>query len=183
MKLVGVDVGGTFTDLVFTDTSTNQTIIHKVPTTPHDPSKGVMGGLIELCERNGIDRTTIDHVLHGTTIATNAVLEHDGSLTGMVTSKGYRDIIHIGRHQRPEHYSIMQEIPWQDRPLIKRRHRKTVAERIAPPKGEVLVAFDEDDVREAARALKAEGVEAIAVCFLFSYIDPGHEERAKAIIL
>ncbi len=183
MKLVGVDVGGTFTDLVFTDTSTNQTIIHKVPTTPHDPSEGVMGGLIELCERNGIDRTTIDHVLHGTTIATNAVLEHDGSLTGMVTTKGYRDIIHIGRHQRPEHYSIMQEIPWQDRPLIKRRHRKTVAERIAPPKGEVLVALDEDDVREAARALKAEGVEAIAVCFLFSYIDPSHEERAKAIIL
>ncbi|MEQ8247689.1 MAG: hydantoinase/oxoprolinase family protein [Alphaproteobacteria bacterium] len=183
MKLVGVDVGGTFTDLVFTDTTTNQTIIHKVPTTPHDPSEGVMSGLLELCERNGIDRATIDHVLHGTTIATNAVLEHDGSLTGMVTTKGYRDIIHIGRHQRPEHYSIMQEIPWQDRPLIKRRHRKTVAERIAPPKGEVLVALDENDVRVAARALKAEGVEAIAVCFLFSYIDPSHEDRAKAIIL
>jgi N-methylhydantoinase A/oxoprolinase/acetone carboxylase beta subunit len=182
MKLIGVDVGGTFTDLVLTDTSANQTIIHKVPTTPHDPSEGVMTGLIELCERNGIDRGEIDHVLHGTTIATNAVLEHDGSVTGMVTTKGYRDIIHIGRHQRPEHYSIMQEIPWQDRPLIKRRHRKTVTERIAPPKGEVLEALDEEEVRAAARALKAEGVESIAVCFLFSYIDPSHEERAKAII-
>ena len=130
----------------------------------------------------GSTAATIDHVLHGTTIATNAVLEHDGSVTGMVTTKGYRDIIHIGRHQRPEHYSIMQEIPWQDRPLIKRRHRKTVTERIAPPKGEVLEALDEAEVRAAAQALKAEGVESIAVCFLFSYIDPSHEERAKAII-
>ncbi len=183
MKLIGVDVGGTFTDLVLTDTTANQTIIHKVPTTPHDPSEGVMAGLIELCERNGIDRTEIDHVLHGTTIATNAVLEHKGAVTGMITTKGYRDIIHIGRHQRPEHYSIMQEIPWQDRPLIKRRHRKTVAERIAPPKGEVLVPLDEEEVRIAARELKAQGVESIAVCFLFSYIDPSHEDRAKAIVL
>jgi N-methylhydantoinase A len=182
MKLIGVDVGGTFTDLVFTNTSANQTIIHKVPTTPHDPSEGVMTGLIELCECNDIDRGTIDHVLHGTTIATNAVLEHNGAVTGMITTKGYRDIIHIGRHQRPEHYSIMQEIPWQDRPLIKRRHRKTVTERIAPPKGEVLEPLNEEEVRAAAQALKSEGVESIAVCFLFSYIDPSHEERAKAIV-
>ena len=182
MKLIGVDVGGTFTDLVFTDTDADKTIIHKVPTTPHDPSEGVMNGLLELCERNGIDRAEIDHVLHGTTIATNAVLEHDGAVTGMVTTKGYRDILHIGRHQRPQHYSIMQDIPWQDRPLIKRRHRLTVAERIAPPKGEVLVPLDEDEVRAAARTLKESGVEAISVCFLFSYIDPTHEERAKAII-
>ena len=101
MKLIGVDVGGTFTDIVFTDTEVNRTIIHKVPTTPGDPSDGVMSGLAELCERNHIDRATIDHVLHDTTIATNAVLEHKGARTGMVTTKGYRDILHIGRHQRP----------------------------------------------------------------------------------
>ncbi len=182
MKLIGVDVGGTFTDVVYTDTSADTTIIHKVPTTPHDPSEGVMTGVLELCERNGIDRASIEHILHGTTIATNAVLEHDGAVTGMVTTKGYRDIIHIGRHQRPQHYSIMQEIPWQDRPLIKRRHRLTVSERIAPPKGEVLEPLNEEEVREAARALKSAGVEAIAVCFLFSYIDPTHEQRAREII-
>ena len=182
MKLVGVDVGGTFTDIVYTDTDSNRTITHKILTTPDDPSQGVLSGLAELCERNAVDRTEIDHVLHGTTIATNAVLEHNGARTGMVTSAGYRDILHIGRHQRPQHYSIMQEIPWQNRPLVRRRHRKTVPERLAPPRGEVLTPLDEDAVREAARALKSEGVEAIAVCFLFSYIDPAHEDRARAII-
>ncbi len=181
MQLVGVDVGGTFTDIVYTDTDDNRTIIHKVPTTPEDPSKSVMQGLYELCERNGIDRNGVDHVLHGTTIATNAVLENDGAHTGMITTKGYRDILHIGRHQRPQHYSIMQEIPWQNRPLIRRRHRKTVTERIAA-RGDVLAPLNEDEVRIAARALKDEGVESIAVCFLFSYIDPGHEERAAEIV-
>ena len=127
MKLIGVDVGGTFTDIVFTDTEVNRTIIHKVPTTPGDPSDGVMSGLAELCERNHIDRATIDHVLHGTTIATNAVLEHKGARTGMVTTKGYRDILHIGRHQRPQHYSIMQEIPWQNRPLVRAIRRRPPA--------------------------------------------------------
>jgi N-methylhydantoinase A len=182
VKLVGVDVGGTFTDIVFTDTDSNRTITHKILTTPDDPSKGVLDGLTELCERNAVGRSEIDHVLHGTTIATNAVLEHKGARTGMVTSQGYRDILHIGRHQRPQHYSIMQEIPWQNRPLVRRRHRKTVPERLTPPSGDVLTPLDEDAVREAARALKSEGVEAIAVCFLFSYIDPAHEDRARAII-
>ncbi len=182
MKLIGVDVGGTFTDLVLSDTERDLTVIHKVPTTPADPSAGVLAGIRELCLRHGIAPADVGHVFHGTTIATNAVLENRGARTGMVTTKGYRDIIHVGRHQRPEHYSIMQEVPWQDRPLVQRRHRKGVSERIAPPRGEVLVPLDEAEVREAARALKAEGVEAIAVCFLFSYIDPRHEERAREII-
>ena len=182
MKLIGVDVGGTFTDLVLSDTERDLTVIHKVPTTPADPSAGVLAGIRELCLRHGIAPADVGHVFHGTTIATNAVLENRGARTGMVTSKGYRDIIHVGRHQRPEHYSIMQEVPWQDRPLVQRRHRKGVSERIAPPRGEVLVPLDEAEVREAARAFKAEGVEAIAVCFLFSYIDPRHEERAREII-
>ncbi len=181
MQLVGVDVGGTFTDIVLTDTDRNLTVIHKVPTTPDDPSKGVMQGIYELCERNDLDLSGIDHVMHGTTIATNAVLENKGARTGMVTTKGYRDILHIGRHQRPQHYSIMQEIPWQNRPLIKRRHRKTVTERIAA-RGEVLAPLDEEEVRVAARELKKEGVESIAVCFLFSYIGPSHEDRAAEIV-
>jgi N-methylhydantoinase A/oxoprolinase/acetone carboxylase beta subunit len=180
--MIGVDVGGTFTDLVLSDIEQNVTVIHKVPTTPADPSAGVLAGIRELCERHGIAAKDVEHIFHGTTIATNAVLEYRGARTGMVTTKGYRDIIHVGRHQRPEHYSIMQELPWQDRPLVRRRHRHVVTERLAPPRGQVLIPLDEDAVREAARALKADGVEAIAVCFLFSYLDPRHEERAREII-
>jgi len=183
VKLIGVDVGGTFTDLVLSDTERNTTVIHKVPTTPADPSVGVLLGIRELCEREGTRPADVAHVFHGTTIATNAVLEYRGARTGMVTTQGYRDIIHVGRHQRPEHYSIMQELPWQDRPLVRRRYRTGVPERLVPPRGDVLVPLDETAVREAARALRAEGVEAIAVCFLFSYLDARHEERAREILL
>jgi N-methylhydantoinase A/oxoprolinase/acetone carboxylase beta subunit len=116
MKLIGVDVGGTFTDLVLTDTDTGQAVVHKVPTTPEDPSTGVMEGMISLCAIAGTSPSQIDQVLHGTTIATNAVLEHRGAVTGLITTRGYRDILHIGRHQRPQHYSVMQQIPWQSRP-------------------------------------------------------------------
>ena len=182
MKLIGVDVGGTFTDLVFADTDTKQTSIRKVATTPDDPSEGVIRGISLLCEAEGTDAADIDHVYHGTTIATNAVLEYKGATTGVVTTKGYRDILHIGRHQRPQHYSIMQEIPWQDRPLARRRHRKVVTERLIPPNGDVLEPLNEDEVREAARELKKEGVESIAICMLFSYLNPAHEERAREIV-
>jgi N-methylhydantoinase A len=182
MKLIGVDVGGTFTDVVFADIERDRIATLKVPTTPDDPAAGVLRGIRELCARDGIELAAIDHVHHGTTIATNAVLTHEGARTGMITTRGYRDILHIGRHQRPQHYSIRQEIPWQNRPLVRRRHRRTVTERLVPPKGDVLVPLDEAEVREAALALRAEQVEAVAVCFLFSYLDPRHEDRAAAIV-
>ncbi len=183
MKLIGVDVGGTFTDLIITDSETRASAIHKVPTTPDDPSEGAAAGIVALCERSGMARESIEHVFHGTTISTNAVLEYDGAESGMITSAGYRDIIHIGRHQRPQNYSIMQDIPWQARPLVRRRHRLTVRERRVPPRGAVLEPLDEEGVRAAARTLRDQGVEAVAICFLFSYIDPSHEERARAIVL
>jgi N-methylhydantoinase A len=182
MYLMGVDVGGTFTDIVFADTQTGRTLIHKTPTTKDDPARGVVAGIGELCTRFDLPRGAIDHVLHGTTIGTNAVLEHDGAVVGMITTAGYRDIVHIGRHQRPQHYSIRQEIPWQDRPLVQRRHRLVVNERLAPPRGEELVPLDEAAVREAARILRAQGVDAIAVCFLFSYLNAAHESRARDIV-
>jgi N-methylhydantoinase A/oxoprolinase/acetone carboxylase beta subunit len=183
MKLIGVDVGGTFTDVVLFDTDSSETAIHKVPTTVDDPSRGVMQGVLELCRNVGVDPASVTHLYHGTTIATNAVLEYKGAVTGMITTKGYRDIIHIGRHQRPMHYSIMQEIPWQHQPLVRRANRKVVAERLVPPKGEVLVELDEEAVRRVARELAQQGVDAVAICFLFSYLNPAHEERAKAIVL
>jgi N-methylhydantoinase A len=182
MKTIGVDVGGTFTDIVFCDLGANQVAIHKVSTTPDDPSRGILQGIAEICRDNGIAPADIDYLLHGTTTATNAVLEHKGARAGMLTNEGFRDIIHIARHQRVEHYSIMQELPWQNRPLVKRRHRKVVKGRLGPPHGEELEPLDESGVIAAARLLKEEGVEAVAVCFLFSYLNPAHEQRAKEIL-
>ena len=183
MRLIGVDVGGTFTDAVFADTRTDRLAIHKVPTSPDDPSLGVMRAITELCHHQTIPLDSIALIYHGTTIATNALLEYKGATAGMMTTQGYRDILHIGRHQRPHHYSIQQEIPWQDRPLVRRRHRKGVPERLVPPYGEVLIPLDEAAVRQAARELKDAGVESIAVCFLFSYLNAEHENRAREIIL
>jgi N-methylhydantoinase A/oxoprolinase/acetone carboxylase beta subunit len=100
----------------------------------------------------------------------------------MVTNDGMRDIVHIGRHQRPQPYSVMADVPWQTRPFVQRADRLPIAGRIVPPTGETLVELDEDAVRAAGRTLRSNGVEAIAVCFLFSYLDPGHEERAAEIL-
>ena len=180
MKLIGVDIGGTFTDLVLADVVQQQTWIHKVPTTVDDPSIAMMQGIEALCQMAQADYGDIEHVLHGTTIATNTLLTHSGARTGMITTEGYRDIIHIGRHQRPQHYSIMQDIPWQSRPLVKRRDRKVVSERL-DPKGQVLVPLDEAAARTAILELKAAGVESIAICFLNAYFDARHEDRVAAL--
>jgi N-methylhydantoinase A len=182
MQLIGVDVGGTFTDVVFTDTAANRTLTHKVSSTPDDPSRAFMRGVEEICQAAGAGLAQVDHIYHGTTVATNAALQHKGALAGMITTEGFRDIVHIGRHQRPHHYSIQQDIPWQSRPLVRRRHRKVVSERLAPPRGEVVTPLSEAEVEAAAKALKSEGVSAVAICFLFAYINPEHERRAKAIV-
>ena len=182
MLLAGVDIGGTFTDLALYDSGAERVHLHKVRSTPDDPGRALIEGISELCERAGVEPGALDGLLHGTTVATNAVLEHRGALTGMVTTEGFRDVVHIGRHQRPQQYSIMQDIPWQARPFVKRRHRVAVPERIAPPGGEPLVPLDEDAVRSAAARLRDAGVEAVAVCFLFSYLDEAHERRAAEIL-
>jgi N-methylhydantoinase A len=182
MILVGVDVGGTFTDLILANTDERRVAIHKLPTTAPDPSAGVISGVQELCSREHVPLASLDYLFHGTTVATNAMLEHKGARTGMITTKGYRDILHIGRHQRPQNYSIMQDIPWQSEPLVRRRNRKVVSERLAPPAGHVLVPLDETETRERIRELKHAGVEAVAICFLFSYLNSAHEERVRALV-
>ena len=126
MKAIGIDVGGTFTDLIYVDRRTGAQGVHKVSTTPDDPSRGVITGLSELMLEGAIAASDIAQVFHGTTTATNAVLEARGACAGMITNEGFRDVLHIGRHQRPDHYSIMQEIPWQNRPLIKQIGRAHV---------------------------------------------------------
>ena len=127
------------------------------PRRPDDPSRGIIQGIAEICRDNGVAAGDIDYVLHGTTTATNAVLEHKGARAGMLTNEGFRDIIHIARHQRVEHYSIMQELPWQNRPLVKRRHRKVVKGRLVPPHGEELEPLDEAGVRCGRPRLESRG--------------------------
>jgi N-methylhydantoinase A len=180
--LVGIDIGGTFTDLALYDSDSGRVTVHKVRSTPDDPGRALVSGIVELCAHAGVAPGDLDGVLHGTTVATNAVLEHRGARTGMITSDGVRDVVHIGRHQRPEPYSVMLDIPWQSRPFVERVHRLTVPERIAPPTGEVVTALDEEQVRASARALREAGVEAVAICFLFAYLDPAHELRAAEIV-
>jgi N-methylhydantoinase A len=183
MLLLGVDVGGTFTDVILADPDSGSHHVHKVPTTSDDPSVAVERGVAEACTEAGVEVTDVEYLFHGTTIATNTMLQHAGARVGVITTDGFRDILHIARHQRPQNYSIMQEVPWQDRPLALRRHRRTVRERVIPPRGDVLEPLDEDAVRTAARELRAEGCEAIAICFLFSYLFPDHERRARELVL
>ena len=182
MRVVGVDIGGTFTDFMLYDPESGGVHVHKVPSTPAEPEQAMVSGLTQLCADAGLAVGDVTGVFHGTTVATNAVLQHEGAVAGMITTRGFRDIVHIGRHQRPLHYSVLQDIPWQAQPFVRRRHRKVVTERIVPPTGEILTPLDEDEVRAAARALLDEGVEAVAVCFLFSYLNPEHERRAAAIV-
>src|SRR5699024_10504032 len=136
----------------------------------------------EVCTMAGIEPAEIRQIVHGTTVATNAALEHDGANVGMLTTRGFRDILHIGRHKRPHNFSLHFDVPWQSRPLVKRRNRIPITERILPPHGDVDTPLDEDEVRVAARKLKANGVQSIIVCFLFSFLDDSHECRAQEII-
>ncbi|THJ68383.1 methylhydantoinase [Arthrobacter echini] len=182
MKRIGVDVGGTFTDLYFSDDEQRIAVVEKVPSTPHDPAEGVINGLRMLSEKAGVSLSEIDQLVHGTTVATNTALTHTGAEVGLITTDGFRDILHIARHKKPFNFSLQQSMPWQTKPLIKRRHRLTVKERVTAPNGDVLVALDEDEVRDRVRELKSAGVEAIAVCLLHSYLNPAHEKRIGEIV-
>lgn len=182
MLRVGVDVGGTHTDLVLIDEERGEVVVHKVPTTVGDPALGAIAGLQELCRKADIVPAAIDYFMHGTTIATNIIIEHNGAKCGLITTEGFRDILHIARHKRPHNFSLQLDLPWQKHELVKRRHRMVVPERITAPHGDVLVPLDEEAVRRAARELVAQGVESIAVCFMFSFLNPEHEQRAAKIV-
>ncbi len=183
MKRIGVDVGGTFTDLVLVDQETGRVTVDKVPSTPDDPARGVVEGVRGLSQKAGVPLDQVDNLLHGTTVATNIVLTHTGAEVGMITTEGFRDILHIARHKKPYNFSLQQELPWQSRPLVKRRHRLTVKERVTVPDGDVLTPLDEDEVRDRVRQLRDAGVEAVSVCLLHSYLNPAHEQRIKEILL
>lgn len=187
MARIGVDVGGTNTDIIletFAGDSVGAGIYrHKVPSTTQDQSIGVLQGLLEVCDKAGIERNEVSTIVHGTTVATNISIEHNGAEVGMLTTKGFRDILHIGRHKRPHNFSLHFDAPWQSKPLVKRRHRIPISERILPPFGEVEVSLNEEEVRQAANKLKESGIKSVIVGFLFSFLNKDHELRAKEIVL
>ncbi len=182
MIALGVDVGGTNTDIVLGGLDGGEALlVHKLPSTPADPSLATVQGAVEACELAGIAPADVGLLLHGTTVATNSLLEHEGATTGMITTAGFRDIVHIGRHRRPHNFSLMQDIPIQRWPLVRRKHRKVVAERVIPP-GEIAVPLDEEATARAVDELREAGVDSICVCFLFSFLNPANELRAGEIV-
>lgn len=168
--LVGIDIGGTFTDAVAV--SERGIFTAKVPSNPEHPGKAVLAAVDAL----GLEETP-SRFLHGTTLVTNMLLERKGAATGFITSNGMRDVLHIGRHERPLTYAIHQEISQQHHPPVPRKWRFTVPERI-DAQGEVITTLDEEAVRLAARDLAADGIDAIGVGFLHSYRYPEQELQA-----
>ena len=184
MIRVGVDVGGTFTDIILerVDGADRQVVVTKVSSTPHDQSEGVVAGILKVCAMAGVEPGAVDSVFHGTTVATNMVIERDGARVGMITTRGFRDIMHMARHKRPHNFSLQFDVPWQSKPLVKRRDRLPVTERIMPPDGSIAVPLDEDEVKRAAELFAKRGMDAVIVAFLFSFLNNEHELRAKEIV-
>ena len=181
MARIGVDVGGTNTDLVLE--CAKGVFYHKVPTTLKNQSIGVVQGVQAICGQAGIDPVEIETIVHGTTTATNITIEHNGAEVGMITTHGFRDILHIGRHKRPYNFSLHFDVPWQSRPLVKRRNRIAVRERILPPTGEIAEHLDEQAVRDACALFRKRGIGSVVIGFMFSFLNDAHEIRAKEIVL
>jgi N-methylhydantoinase A len=178
MYRIGIDVGGTFTDFTIIDETLGEVKFHKVPSTPHDPSEAIERGLSDLLSDHDIAAADISHVGHGTTVATNLIIERKGSAVGLITTRGFRDILEIGRQTRPHLFDYSVAKPPV---LVPRRHRIEVDERI-DAHGNVLTALDEQAVRAAATCLRDAGVDAVTICFLHAYGNPTHEQRAREIV-
>ncbi|MBM3220679.1 MAG: hydantoinase/oxoprolinase family protein [Candidatus Rokubacteria bacterium] len=172
MNLIGVDVGGTFTDLILLDETTGQVRVAKVPTTVRNQAEGVLAALREA----GATAAAIKVLVHGTTTGTNALLERKGAQTGLITTRGFRDVLELGRRTRPTPYGLKGTFE----PLIPRDLRVEVAERV-DAEGQVVVPLDEDAVRRAAETLRAAGVDALVIHFVHSYVNDRHERRAREI--
>ena len=170
---VGIDVGGTFTDLLAIDLASGAVRLAKVLTTPDNQALGFMAALASA----GADPAALQAVVHGTTTTTNALLERKIARVGLITTKGFRDVLELGRRTRPQPYGLRGTF----HPLIEREYRLEVAERMDAD-GQVLTPLDEPAVREAARKLSALGCEAVVIHFLHSYINPAHERRAAEIV-
>ena len=181
MYSIGIDVGGTFTDFFCFNQSNQKTFVYKTPSTSDDPSKAVCAGLEALLTKYTIKATDVSTIFHGTTVGTNSILEGKGAKVGLITNSGFRDILHIGRHQRPQHYSIGQEIPWQNRALIERKFRKTVNCRL-DSSGNEIAPLDEKSILAHIEFFKENSVNSVLIAFLFSYINNAHEGRVLELV-
>ncbi len=175
---IGFDIGGTFTDFILLDTERNDIRLHKCLTTPADPSIGALEGLAQIVSDAGITLADIKDIVHGTTLVTNALIERRGASLGLITTQGFRDILEMGTEQRYDIYDLFLQYP---EPLVPRRRRLEVPERMDRD-GNTVVELDLEAVATAARTLAADGVEAIAVCFLHAYRNPAHERAAGEAI-
>lgn len=177
MFTIGIDVGGTYTDLVALDRDGNA-VFAKSPSTPQDQSIGVMTGLEELARRLGLSRADMlgrtDRLVHGTTVATNALLERKGAKVALLTTEGHRDIIEMREGLKGDRYNLRTAPP---EPLVPRELRFGVRERVRPD-GEVMIPLDQDSLGEAIAAIRAAGANSVAVCFLHAYRNPAHEIAA-----
>jgi 5-oxoprolinase (ATP-hydrolysing) len=175
---IGFDIGGTFTDYILLDQQDGTVFLHKRLTTPRDPAEGALAGLQELLEPRGITLSEVDTVVHGTTLVTNTLIERSGVKTGLLTTKGFRDILEMGKEQRYDIFDLFLQYP---EPLVPRYLRLELDERIGPD-GEVLQQPDADQIRSLAAQMVAQGVEAVAVCLLHSYRNSAHERLVGEIL-
>ena len=173
---IGVDVGGTFTDFFAVDVENARFVVHKTPSTPGNPAEAILAGLDALSEREGIPGDAIGRLAHGTTVATNALIQRRGAPIALITTKGFRDLLEIGRQVRPKMYDLKADAP---PPLVPRQHRFEVAERM-DAKGQPLTVLDDADIDAAIDQVEAAGAEACAVCLLFAFLNPEHEQRIGA---
>ena len=174
---VGVDIGGTFTDLVMVHPRSGQRIIEKVLTTPDDPSRGVLSGLVRLLDIANVPLDAVRLIAHATTLATNTVIEGKGAKIGLITTKGFRDILEIQTESRYDLYDLDLVLP---PPLVPRDLRREVNERL-DHRGEVIRALEAAEVRSVLQGFLDEGVRDIAVCFLQSYANPVHEQLIRKV--
>ena len=165
---VATDIGGTFTDLVVVDEQTGEVRIAKVSTTPHDLAQGVL----DVIAGSEVDPAEIEELVHGTTVVINALTERKGARTALVTTAGFRDVLEIGRGNRPDMYNLVSRKP---SPFVPRRHRFEVRERV-DRHGRVLIPLDLADLEPAAAVCERDGIEAVAVCLLHAYAYPEHEQ-------
>jgi N-methylhydantoinase A len=177
MYRVGIDIGGTFTDMLLVGED-GTVVIGKTLTTPADPSQAVENALCPALKNDVVKVGERGTLIHGTTLVTNALIERKGALTALLTTAGFRDAIEIGREHRYELYDLNLELP---RPLVPRHLRFDVPERVAAD-GSVLQPLDEDFVRRLVTELRDKGIKAIGVCYLHSFRNPGHERRTAEII-
>jgi N-methylhydantoinase A len=174
---VGVDIGGTFTDIVFLD-GHGRLFVKKVSSSTDDYARAIVDGLRELFEETGLGGSDVAEVLHGTTVASNAILELGGARTGLITTRGFRDVLEIRHLRMPRLYDLTWDKPL---PLVERRLRAEVDERINAD-GAVVRPLAEGDVERALDHLLAEGIEALAVCLINAYANPAHEERIRDLV-